>query len=341
MAKTSENPASSQLEGSQRAAILLMTLGEQTAAEILKHMGPREVQKIGSAMSTLSGVTKSTVRQVVEEFLNVLEEQTVLGIGNDEYLRSVLVKALGEDKAGSILDRISSGQGTHGLDQLKWMDARSIAEIVRLEHPQIIALVLSYLDPDQAAEVLTNLPENIRSDIVLRISMLDTVQPQAIKELDQVLERQFTGNTGAKSSSVGGLKTAAEILNYMDSGIETTIMENLTQVDPDTAQSIEDLMFVFDNLAELDDRSMQALLREVNSETLVTALKGASEPLREKVFKNISKRAAEMLRDDLETKGPVRVSEVEVAQKEILSIARRMSDTGELVLGGRGGDDFV
>lgn len=341
MADSTESLESNHLDGAQRAAILLMSLGEQTAAEILKHLSPREVQKIGSAMNTISGITRSTVREVVENFLDILEEQTSFGIGNDEYLRKVLVQALGEDKAGGILDRITSGQGSHGLDQLKWLDARSIAEIIRLEHPQIIALVLSYLDSDQAAEVIGHLPENTRADIVLRISHLDSVQPAAIRELDKVLEQQFSGKTGIKSSTVGGVKTAAEILNYLDSSVETQIMENLNKLEPDTALQIEDLMFVFDNLADLDDRSMQTLLREVQSETLVTALKGANEKLKEKVFKNISKRAAEMLRDDLETKGPVRLSDVEAAQKEILTIARKLADDGELVLGGAGGEEFV
>lgn len=329
------------LDGASRAAILLMSLGEQDAAEILKHMGPREVQKIGTAMSTLSNVSRAKVSRVLESFHHEIGDQTALGIGNDDYLRNVLVQALGEDKAGGIMDRILSGQGSRGLDQLKWMDARAIAEIVRLEHPQIIAIVLSHLDPDQAAEVLAHLPERTRSDIILRIATLDSVQPAAIKELDQVLERQFSGNASIKTSAVGGLKSAAEILNYMDSSVESAIIESVTEADADTAQRIQDLMFVFDNLAELDDRSMQTLLREVSSETLVVALKGAEEALRERVFGNISKRAAEMLRDDLEAKGPVRLSEVEAAQKEILAIARRMSDAGEISLGGKGGDQYL
>ncbi len=329
------------LDGAARSAILLMSLGEQTAAEVMKYMEPREVQKIGEAMSTLHNVPREKVERALEAFLESVGEQTDFGIGNDEYLRSVLVRALGEDKASGILDRISSGQGSHGLDQLKWMDGRAIAEIVRFEHPQIIALVLSYLDPDQAAEVLQLLPEKLRSDVIMRVATLDTVHPRAIKELDQVLEKQFSGNTSIKTAKVGGLKSAAEILNYLDSSIEEAVIGQISETDEELAHNIEDLMFVFDNLADLDDRSMQALLREVSSETLVVALKGADEKMREKVFSNISKRAAEMLRDDLETKGPVRLSEVEAAQKEILGVARRMADAGEITLGGKGGDEFL
>lgn len=329
------------LDGPSRAAVLLMSLGEKDAADVLKHMGPREVQKIGTAMSQLSNISRAKVSTVLERFNYVIGDQTALGIGNEEYLRSVLVQALGDEKAGGILDRIMSGQGSRGLDQLKWMDVRAIAEIVRLEHPQIIAIVLSHLDADQAAEVLTHLQDRVRTDVIMRIATLDSVQPAAIKELDQILEKQFTGNASIKTSSIGGLKSAAEILNFMDSNVESEIIESITEADADTAQRIQDLMFVFDNLAEIDDRSMQVLLREVSSDTLVVALKGAESGLREHVFGNISKRAAEMLRDDLEAKGPVRLSDVENAQKEILGIARRMADSGEISLGGKGGEQYL
>ncbi|WP_455380078.1 flagellar motor switch protein FliG [Acidihalobacter prosperus] len=329
------------LDGPSRAAVLLMSLGEKDAADVLKHMGPREVQKIGTAMSQLSNISRAKVSNVLERFNYVIGDQTALGIGNEEYLRSVLVQALGDEKAGGILDRIMTGQGSRGLDQLKWMDVRAIAEIVRLEHPQIIAIVLSHLDADQAAEVLTHLQDRVRTDVIMRIATLDSVQPAAIKELDQILEKQFTGNASIKTSTIGGLKSAAEILNFMDSNVESAIIESITEADADTAQRIQDLMFVFDNLAEIDDRSMQVLLREVSSDTLVVALKGAEDTLREHVFSNISKRAAEMLRDDLEAKGPVRLNDVEAAQKEILGIARRMADSGEISLGGKSGEQYV
>ena len=237
--------------------------------------------------------------------------------------------------------RIRLGATTKGLEALKWMDPRAVAEIIRLEHPQIIAIVLSYLDGDQSAEVLTMLPERMRSDILMRIASLDGIHPSALHELDDILEKQFTGNNNVKSSSVGGTRAAANILNFMDASKGNQVMDVIKESDPDLGQKIEDLMFVFDNLVEVDDRGIQALLREVSSDSLIIALKGADEGIKEKILKNMSKRAAEMLREDLEAKGPVKLSEVEAAQKEILSIARRMSESGEIVLGSQGGDEYV
>jgi len=327
--------------GVERAAILLMALGEQGAAAILKHMSPKEVQRVGSAMATLANVSTAQVETVIAEFVHTVESQTALGVGSEEYIRKVMVSALGEEKAGSLIDRILTGTTTKGLEALKWMDPKAVAEVIRLEHPQIIAIVLSYLDGDQAAQVLSLLPERRRIDILMRIASLDGIHPNALKELDDILEKQFSGNTNVKSSSVGGTRTAANILNLMDASQGNPIMDAIKESDPDLGQKIEDLMFVFDNLAEVDDRGIQALLREVSSDSLILALKGADEALREKVFKNMSKRAAEMLREDLEAKGPVRLSEVEAAQKEILAIARRMAETGEIALGGQGGEEYV
>lgn len=329
------------LSGAEQAAVLLMSLGEAAASEILKHLGPKEVQKVGEAMASIGNVTKEQVTNVVAGFADTLGTHTALGTGNEDYLRNVLKGALGDDKAGQLIDRILIGRSSKGLEALKWMEPRAIAEIVRLEHPQIIAIVLSYLDSDQAAEVLGLLPENMRADTLMRIASLDGIQPSALQELDEILEKQFEGTSGTiKSSSVGGTKTAANILNFMDSAIESKIMEKVKEADNELGTAIEDLMFVFDNLSDLDDRSIQGLLREVSSESLILALKGAEEILKEKIFKNMSKRAAEMLRDDLEARGPVRLSDVEGAQKEILAIARRMADAGEIALGG-GGDEFV
>lgn len=333
--------AEARLSGAERAAILLMTLGEKDAAEVLRLMGPKEVQKVGTVMATLKNISKQTVGQVLDEFVTTVDEQTNLGIGNEDYIRAVLVSALGEDKAGGVIDRILMGHSSKGLESLKWMDPRAVAEIIRLEHPQIIAIVLAYLDSDHAAEVIGFLPERTRPDILMRIASLDGIQPQALQELDEIMERQFQGNTSVKSSSVGGLKSAADILNFMESSTESSIMENIKEVDAQLGDKIQDLMFVFDNLAEVDDRGIQALLREVSSESLITALKGADETVKEKIFANMSKRASEMLRDDLEAKGPVRLSEVEGAQKEILAIARRMADAGDIVLGGKGTEQFV
>ncbi len=330
------------LNGAERAAVLLMTLGENDAAEILKHMSPKEVQKVGEAMASLSSVPKEDVSTVLGDFCDAVDEQTELGIGNEDYLRNVLKSALGEDKARNIIDRILLGRHSKGLDALKWMDPRAVADLIRLEHPQIIAIVLSYLEQDQAADVLAALPENMRVDIVMRIASLDGIQPSAIHELDDMLEKQFSGNAdNIKSSAVGGLKTAANIMNFLDSNIESEIIEKVKEIDEEMGSGIQDLMFVFENLIEVDDRGIQALLREISSDTLIVALKGSDEAIKEKIFNNMSRRAGEMLKDDLEARGPVKLSDVETAQKEILAVARRMAETGEISLGGKGGDEYV
>jgi len=328
-------------DGAERAAILLMSLGEQEAAEVLKLMGPKEVQKIGQVMATLQNVSKQQVGAVLDDFISVVDEQTALGIGSEEYIKNMLVQALGEDKASGMIDRVLMGRSSKGLEALKWMDPRAVAEIIRLEHPQIIAIVLAYLDPDQASEILGVLPEKTQSDILMRIATLEGIQPQALRELDEIMERQFSGNNNLKSSSVGGVKSAANILNFMDSSIESAIMESVRETDGELGDQIQDLMFVFENLADVDNTGIQALLREVSTESLVFALKGADEAVKEKIFSNMSKRAAEMLRDDLESRGPVKLSEVEGAQKEILTVARRLADSGDIVLGGKGTEQYV
>jgi flagellar motor switch protein FliG len=323
--------------GTERAAILLLTLGEQEAAQVLKHMGAKEVQRIGSAMSKLANVSKEEVQGVITLFASSVESETSVGVGTDEFLRKVLVDALGQDKAASIIDRINIGRSTKGLEALKWMDARAVAELIRLEHPQIIAIVLAYLDADQSAEVLTCLPANMRSDIVVRIATLDGVQPSALNELDDIMEKQFAGKGGTgKTSTMGGAKAAANIINLLEPSQEGMIMEQIVKADQALGARIQDLVFVFDNLLELDDRSMQELMRQVPSDRLLLALKGADEPLKEKIFKNMSQRASEMLKDDLEAKGPVRISEVEGAQKEILQIARKLAESGAIALAGKG-----
>ena len=320
---------------------MLMALGEQAAASILQHMNPKEVQKVGAAMAALTNISTSQVETVMSDFVQTVENQTALGIGSEEYIRKVMVAALGEDKAESLMDRILTGATTKGLEALKWMDSKAVAEIIRHEHPQIIAIVLSYLDSDQSAQVLGMLPERMRSDILMRIASLDSIHPSALRELDDILEKQFIGNNNVKSSSVGGTRTAANILNFIDASEGNQIMDAIKESDADLGQKIEDLMFVFDNLVEVEDRGIQALLREVSSDSLILALKGADEAVKDKIFKNMSKRASEMLREDLEAKGPVRLSEVEAAQKEILAIARRMAESGEIVLGGQGGEEYV
>jgi len=334
-----ENPAGKtalKMSKVEQAAILLMSLGEAEAAEVLKHMGPKEVQRIGSSMSSLSNIQQSEVEAVLSNFLDEVRTLTGLGMGADSYIRNMLVTALGEDKANGLIDRILLGGNTTGLDTLKWMESRSVADIIRNEHPQIQAIVVAYLDSDQSADILSFFPDKVRLDIMMRVAALDTVQPGALQELNDILEKQFSGNASSQTKAMGGYKVAAEIMNNLDSSIEADLMDSIKEMDEDMGSQIQDLMFVFDNLKEVDDRGIQALLREVSSEILIIALKGADEDLQEKIFKNMSKRAAELLRDDLEAKGPVKVSEVEGAQKEILTIARRMADAGEIMLGGSG-----
>ncbi|HET6433835.1 flagellar motor switch protein FliG [Dyella sp.] len=328
-------------EGARQAAILLLTLGEQDAAEVLKHLSARDVQAVGSAMAGLTSVSRGEVETVLNRLNEDVGQQTAIGVGTEDYIRKILTNALGESKAGGLIDRILLGRSSKGLESLKWMESRAIAELINLEHPQIIALVLAHLDPDQAAEVLGYLPPRVRSDAVMRIATLDGVQPHALNELDEIMERQFSGNSSKlKSASVGGLKAAADILNAMETSREAELMSAIRSHDATLGGRIEELMFVFDDLAELDDRGMQTLLREVPSARLTVALKGAEPAMREKIFANMSKRAADMLRDDLEVSGPVRVSEVDAAQKEVLMIARRLADAGQLNLSS-GGDDFV
>jgi flagellar motor switch protein FliG len=323
------------ISGSEKAGIFLLTLSEEVAAEILRHMSPKEVQLVGSTMATMADISRPMVEHVIDDFFEMLESKTALGIGNDTYIRGMLEKALG-DKAGNVIDRILMGSGSNGLESLKWMDPKSIAEIIRFEHPQIIAIVMSYLESDSAAQVLTHLPENTRSGILMRIATLDGVQPAAIKELDLIMEQYFSDNENVKSSMVGGEKTAADILNFMDSSIEMKLMEELTAENEDLATKIQDLMFVFDNLRDIDDRGMQTMMREVSTDLLTLALKGVDEEFQQKFLKNMSSRAAEMLVEDMEAKGPVKLSEVEAAQKEILTVVRRLEESGDITLSGSG-----
>jgi len=329
------------LDPTQKAAVLLMTIGEESAAEVLKHMGPKEVQRIGIAMTTVKDLTKDMVNNVIGEFMNTVNKQTALGVGVDDYVRSVLYSALGEDKAASVIDRILLGGNSQGLEALKWMAPKSIAELIQNEHPQIIAIILSYLESDMSAEVLTEFPEKVRSDLLLRIATLESVQPAAMKKLNDTLEAQLKGSSGTQSSTIGGVKAAADILNFIDSSAEAAIMEKVKEVDEDLGQEIQDLMFVFENLNGIDDRAMQTILREVSTDVLLLAMKAADDELKEKIYANMSKRAAEMLRDDLEAKGPVKLSEVEAAQKEILSIARRLADEGQISLGGGSDEELI
>lgn len=327
-------------EGVLKSAILLMSIGEEEAAEVLKYLGPKEVQKIGMAMASLDNITREQIQVSLRDFRAEAEERTNLGVGSDSYIRSILTKALG-DKATNLIDRILQGGDTSGIESLKWMDSASVAEMIKNEHPQIIATILVHLDYDQASEILQLFTERLRNDVMLRVATLDGVQPHALRELNDVLTKLLSGSDHIKKSKVGGVKAAAEILNFMGGTLESSIITNIKEFDEELAQKIQDEMFVFEDVGKIDDRGIQLLLREIQSESLIVALKGATPELREKIFKNMSQRAAEMLRDDLEAKGPVRLSEVEGEQKEILKIVRRLADEGQIVLGGKGEESFV
>ena len=327
--------------GIQKAAILMLALGEAEAAEVMRFLGPREVLKLGAAMATMKAVQHEQVVTVLDAFRAQTELNSTVGLDSDEYIRQVLTKALGDDKASVLLSRILGGKDASGIESLKWMDASSVSELIRNEHPQIIATILVHLERDQACESLGNFTDRLRNDVVLRIATLDGVQPAALRELNDVLTKLLSGNENIKKSSLGGVRAAAEILNFMSGEQEGSVMDNIKNYDNDMAQKIMDEMFVFDNIIDIDDRGIQLLLREVQSEMLIISLKGASQDLREKIFKNMSQRAAEMMREDLDSKGPVRLSEVEAQQKQILQIVRRLSDEGQIVLGGKGEDSFV
>jgi len=328
-------------DGIQDSAIFLLTLGENEAAEVLKYMGPKEVQKISLAMVELNNLNRDQIAVVFHNFLEAAAAKTTIGLDSNDYIRNMLTKALGDDKASGMLDRILHSTDTSGIESLKWMDAGAVSEMIGNEHPQIIATILVHLEPDQAASILKMLPERTRNDVLLRISTLDGVQPIALRELNDVLGKLMSGGGKGKKNLHGGVGTAAEILNFMGGTLEAEIMENVRSFDPELAQKIEDKMFVFENVLDVDDRGIQLILREVQSESLIVALKGASEELREKIFKNMSSRAAEMMREDLESKGPVKLSEVEANQKEILKVVKRLSDDGQIALSGKGDDAYV
>ena len=328
-------------KGIENAAILLMSLGEEEASEVFKHLSPKEVQALGETIAKLKVIKRAQVEEVLDKFDVVAETHSTLVTDTDEYVRAVLRKALGEDKANLLLDRILQGSDVSSIESLKWMDAASVAELLRNEHPQIIAAILAHLDFDQTSSVLKLFTERGRNEVLIRIATLDGIQPTALKDLNEVMSQILAGGERMKKSSLGGAKTAAEIINMMGSSVEASVLDYIREADSDLAQKIMDNMFTFDDVAKIDDKGVQAMLKEVQSESLVVALKGASAELREKIFRNMSTRAAETLREDLETRGPVRLSEVEAEQKEMLKIVRRLVDEGQIVLVGGGDDQFV
>jgi flagellar motor switch protein FliG len=330
-----------ELTGTQKSAILMMLLGEEEAAEVLKNLSPREVQHLGTAMYSVQTADQETVNSVLDEFLEIIKKQTSIGMGAGNYIRNVLNKALGDDKAQSVLSRITPASSERPIEILDWMDARSIAELVQDEHPQIVALIVSYLDYGLASDVLGLLDINLQSEVITRIATLEMVDPEALKELEKVMQRKFKANTSLRSSQVGGVKAAAKIMNFTKEAMEKRILNDVKKVDKDLMQAIQDNMFTFENLGMSDDRSLQTLLRSVETEDLILSLKGADEVLREKLFGCMSTRAAANIQDEMEALGPIRLTEVQNAQKRIIAVARKMSDEGTIVLAGRGGDEMV
>ena len=327
------------LTKTQKTAIIMMVLGEEEAANVIGHLPPREVQHLGAAMVSVANVSQGAVDMVLDEFVGTMKQQPNLSMGTSDYVQRVFNKALGEDKASSVLNRIIPTRASNGLDILNWMDARSIAEMIRGEHPQIISIIVSFLEHEIAADVLHYLPEDLRADIIMRVAQLETIQPEALEELETIMQKQFTSNSAVKSSNVGGVNQAAKIMNFTKSDMETQIMGNLMERDEDLTGRIQDNMFVFDNLSGVDARSIQVLIRNIETDLLMVALKGADDLVKDTFLDNMSKRAGILFLDDMEAKGPMRISEVEEAQKDILRTARRLSDAGEMMLGG--GADFV
>jgi flagellar motor switch protein FliG len=330
----------SQTDGLEDAAILMMSLGEAEASEVFKHLSPKEVQKLGEAIAKTKTITRERVNEVVDRFTGIAAAQSLLVSNSGDYVRSVLKRALGDDKAALLIDRILQGGDVSGIESLKWMEPASVAELLRNEHPQIVAAILVHLDFDQAADILKFFTERQRNDVMLRVATMEGIQPSALKDLNEVLFKVLAGSDKMRKSSLGGVKTAAEMINLMGTAIEGTVIESIRNHDPDLAQKIMDKMFVFDDVIKLDDKSIQTVLKEVSSDVLIVALKGAQPELKEKILANMSTRAAETLREDLESRGPMRLSEVEAQQKEILKVVRRLADEGTIVVGG-GSDDAM
>jgi flagellar motor switch protein FliG len=328
------------MTSTEQAAIIVLLLGEQQASDIIKYLNPREVQALGSAMMSVADIPQESVNAVLDDFVQTIKKQTNLGLGTNEYVETVFRRALGEDKASTVLGRILPGASSKGLEILRWMDPRAITDMISGEHPQVIAIILSVLEYDVAADVLNFLPAEKRAEILQRVANLESVQPSAMEELERIMKQQFSNNSSAKSSSFGGVKTAAKIMNFVKVDLESKIMGDLSAIDEDIMLKIQDSMFTFDNLSMVDNKAIQVLMRNVDQDMLMVALKGAGEEVKEKFFDNMSQRARAMFVDDMESKGPMRISDVEDAQKTIMRLARKLSDAGELVLAGRG-DDFV
>jgi len=331
---------SSSISGAEKAAILLMSLGEQDAAALLKQLDARAVQRLGTAMATMKDIPRDRINEVMRHFFKTLESKGGVTTPSTEFVRRVLTNAVGKQRADMLLDRILSGTAAHGqgIEALRWMDPKSVAQLIAKEHPQVIAIVLAHLDGEQSGAVLELLPDETRPDVLVRIATLGEVPQSALTELDQLVERQATSVASSPLRQVGGTKTVAEIINSIDRGRGAELMEKIQQTDSELHERIKDQLFVFDDLLAIDDRGVQSLLREVQSDQLAIALRGAEPEVQDKVFRNMSKRAGEILKDDMEARGPVKVSEVEAAQKEIIAAALRLAEEGTIAIGGRGGD---
>ena len=327
--------------GLQNSAILLMSLGEEAAAGVLQHLTPKEVQGVGETIAKMKKVPRERMEQVLDTFTTVAASQFNMVSDTDEYVKAMLRKALGDDKASLLIDRILQGADVTGIEGLKWMDATAVAELLRNEHPQIVAAILVHLDIDQASAVLKVLPVRHRNEVAMRIATLDGIQPTALKDLNEVMTQLLSGGDRHRKSILGGVKHTAEMLNLMGTSVETVVLDHIRETDNDLARQIMDNMFTFEDLTKIDDKAVQSILKEVQSEGLLIALKGAAPEVREKVFKNMSTRAAESMREDLESRGPVRVTEVEKEQREMLKVVRRLIEEGVIVLGGASDDQFV
>ena len=328
-------------QGLEDAAILLISMGEEGAADVFRHLTPKEVQSLGEKIARTKTISRDRYERVLLRFEEQVHDAGLLELDTDEYVRRVMRRALGDDKANLLIDRIVRVNDAPGIDNLKWMDPAAVADLLRREHPQIVAVILVHLEPEQVSEVLRRFPEGHRNEVMIRLATLDGVQPAALKELSDVLSKVLAGGDRMRKANMGGVKSAAEVLNLLGTAIEASVLDYIRETDSELAQKITDSMFTFDDLMRVDDRGIQALLKEVQSESLLVALKGATDDLREKIFRNMSSRAAEMLREDLASRGPVRVAEVEAEQKEILQIARRLSDEGQLMLGGGSDGQFL
>jgi len=328
------------MNGTQRAALLLMTIGENEAAEVLKFMGTDEVQKLGTAMASLKSISRNDADRVLDVFIMDVEDQTALGIDTENYVRKLLGNAFGAAKANAFIERIVVGDDAQGLDALKWMSSREVVDMIQDEHPQIIAIVLAYLESNQAAEVVEKLPAEIRSDIVMRVARLTDIQQSALAEIENLIASKSADASRGGTRKVGGDKVAASIVNALKPERSEAMLEEIKERNAELSQRIEEMMFVFDTLLGVDDRGIQALLREVSNDLLVVALKGCDPEISDKILGNMSKRAATLLREDMDAKGPMKLSDVEEAQKEILDVARRLADSGDIDLG-QGGEEYV